>query len=163
MPAQFDFYRFHMVIQKAFGWENYHLFQFSPSGYGSYPAISMPNPEFDDDAADAATTKLSEVFEKEKQTFTYIYDFGDDWIHKITLEKITEDRTLKADCTAGKGACPPEDCGGPWGYAHLLETIKNPANEEYEDMKEWLGLADDEEWDVNNFDLEDAAAMVKLV
>ena len=163
VPAQFSFYKFHLVIQAAFGWDNYHLFQFSPSGYGSYPTITIPSAEYDDDITDAEKTKLSKVFTKEKQTFTYIYDFGDDWSHKITLEKIISDKTLNAHCTAGKGTCPPEDCGGPWGYANLIEVLKDPANPEHNDMKEWLGLEDDEEWDVNGFDLEETSAIVRSI
>ena len=39
--------------------------------------------------------------------------------------------------------CPPEDCGGVWGYEDLLEIIKNPGHEEYEEYMEWLGGAFD--------------------
>ena len=112
---------------------------------------------------DAAKTKINEIFKKENQKFSYIYDFGDTWEHAITLEKIKPEKTAIADCIAGKGACPPEDCGGSWGYANLLEILKNPANPEHSEMKEWLGLEDDEEWDIDDFDLEDTAAIVRLV
>ena len=58
----------------------------------------------------------------------------------------------KADLIDGKGACPPEDCGGPWGYAGLKEKLANPQHEEYAELKEWMGLEEDEEWDPNDFD-----------
>jgi len=164
VPSQFSFQRFHLVIQEAFGWENYHFFQFSPGGFGSGPFIKEP---FEDDDyegfMDAGKTKINEIFKKEGQKFTYIYDFGDSWEHKITLEKITADKTILADCTNGKGSCPPEDCGGPWGYMNLIEILKDPTNPEYEEMKEWLGLDDDEEWDADGFDLEETRAMVRIV
>ena len=165
VPAQFSFYKFHLVIQEAFGWENCHLFQFSPKGFGSYPVIKEPFEEDEDygEVMNAAKTKLNEIFKKEAQTFNYIYDFGDNWEHKITLEKIKTDKTITADCTGGKGACPPEDCGGTWGYTNLIEVLKDPANPEYEEMKDWLGMDDDEEWDVNDFNLEEVRAMVRLV
>jgi len=64
---------------------------------------------------DAETFTLSEVFYKEKQTYTYIYDFGDDWEHKITLEKFLDESIDTPALIKGQGACPPEDCGGAWG------------------------------------------------
>ncbi len=53
---------------------------------------------------------------------------------------MTEDSAVKANCIAGKGACPPEDCGGPWGYEAFKETMNNPKHPEYKEMREWLGL-----------------------
>ena len=168
VPAQFSFAKFHLLIQAAFGWQNYHLFQFSPKGYGSSPTISIPNPDDDFffsaiEELNAAKIKLSDIFTKEKQKFTYIYDFGDDWIHEITLEKITNDTALVAACIAGKGACPPEDCGGPWGYMQLKEVLADPRHPEHEEMKEWLGLNEDEAWEAEEFDLEATNKIVKRV
>jgi hypothetical protein len=164
VPAQFSFRKFHLVIQAAFGWENYHLFQFSSGGFGSQPVIREPFDDGEDEPfMNAAKTKLTEVFKEEAQKFTYIYDFGDGWEHKITLEKIADDKTTRADCIAGKGTCPPEDCGGPWGYTNLLEVLKDPANPEYDEMKEWLGLDEEDEWDADNFVLEETRAIVRII
>lgn len=74
---------------------------------------------------------------------SYVYDFGDDWIHDITLEDIIEELHPHASCTAGKGVCPEEDCGGLWGY---------------EDMNE-NGEVDDPKY----FDLEAANKAVKVI
>jgi hypothetical protein len=41
---------------------------------------------------------LRKIFQKEGQTYAYIYDFGDDLIHKIILEKITNEKMLMASC-----------------------------------------------------------------
>src|ERR1700730_10587553 len=93
VPEQITFLRMHLVIQAAFGWEDYHMFQFSPKGYASEPIIGIPSeddfnyPDFK--KFDAKKVKLSEIFTVPKQKFTYIYDFGDDWKHQVTLEKIT--------------------------------------------------------------------------
>ena len=169
VPGHFSFTKFHRVIQAAFGWEDYHLFQFSPKGYGSSPVISIPDPEFeymersDRQKLHATKTTLTEIFTAEKQKFTYIYDFGDDWVHEITLEKLTDDAARTAACLAGKGACPPEDCGGPWGYAGLKEIVDNPKDAEYEEMREWMGFEPGEEWKPEDFDLADAQARVKKI
>lgn len=42
-------------------------------------------------------------------------------------------------CLTGKRACPPEDCGGPWGYAEFLEALADPAHESHASLLEWLG------------------------
>src|SRR5437588_758670 len=140
---------FHEIIQVVFGWENYHLYQFSSKGWGSRPVYKVPDPQdYGYESEDSRATKLSEVFTDLKQTFTYIYDFGDGWIHHITLEKILEERIFNSKCVDGKGACPPEDCGGPWGYLNLKETLANPKHPDYKDTREWLGLGKGEQLDI---------------
>ena len=98
-----------------------------------------------------------------KDRITYIYDFGDDWKHSITLIKITP---LKVDgpfVTSGKGKCPPEDCGGIWGYEGLIDTVNDPKNPEYEDMREWLGMDDGDVWNVHEFDMDGVNKVLKRV
>jgi hypothetical protein len=56
-------------------------------------------------------------------------------------------------CMAGEGACPPEDCGGPWGYEHLREVLADPTSDEHEDMLAWLGLDKGNDFDPHRFDL----------
>lgn len=169
VPAGFSFSKFHKVIQAAFGWENYHLYQFSPKGWGSEPVIGVPDPSGFESPFDkmkelnSAKTKLSDIFTKEKQKYTYVYDFGDDWLHEITLEKITDDTAAAASCIDGKGACPPEDCGGWPGYERLKEIMADPADPEHEEMKEWLGMEEDEKWDAGHFDLAAAQAIVRKI
>lgn len=161
VPETITFHKFHDLIQLVFGWEGYHLYQFSPSGYGSNPVIADPS-EDDMDVPDlnAKKTKLNQVFTTEKQKFNYLYDFGDDWAHQIVLEKILPDEIKRPVCLAGKGTCPPEDCGGPWGYENLKAILADPKHEEYEDMKEWMEL-EDEEWDANYFEPEEVNEMLK--
>lgn len=164
VPAQFSFLRFHKVIQASFGWENYHLFQFSPKGYGSFPSIGIPDPDgFDDSTNDCKKIKIAEIFNKPGQKYTYIYDFGDDWEHKITLEKITDEKSLIADCIDGDGACPPEDCGGPWGYENLKIIMGDPKNPEHNRMREWLGLNKKGKWDAQTFNLRKTSEAVRRV
>lgn len=77
----------------------------------------------------------------------YEYDFGDSWIHRVTLEReSTADPDLTYPrCLAGARACPPEDCGGPPGYEELLRVLRNPTLDEYQDMLDWLGRPFDSE------------------
>jgi len=161
VPATFSFAQFHLVIQRAFGWYNCHLYQFSEKGYDSDVFIGEPSPDDFGEVKDSWKIKLSKVFTRKGQKYIYIYDFGDDWIHKITLENIEKIDAANADCIAGKGACPPEDCGGPWGYEELKETLADPKHPEHTSMCEWLGLKKGKPWNAAAFDLEAAKELVK--
>lgn len=146
VPANFTFSGFHAVIQEAFGWWNEHLYCFGDKPYSQSLYIAEENKEdwYRPDY-DARKFTLGELFGDGGiiKKFCYVYDFGDDWIHDITLEDIIEELHPHASCTAGKGACPEEDCGGQWGY---------------EDMKE-NGEVDDPK----DFDLEAANKAVEAV
>ncbi len=165
VPANFSFAKFHEVIQAAFGWQNCHLYLFSREGFVSSPWIKIPD-EGDADTdvrvLNASRTKLIDIFPA-NQKYTYIYDFGDDWMHKIKLEKIADGNQKHAELLAGKGACPPEDCGGPWGYERLKEILKDPENPELEEMKEWLGMEKDDVWDAQSFNLEEKKEAVRSI
>lgn len=164
VPADITFHTFHQIIQTAFGWENSHLYQFSLKGWGSLPSYKIPDDEdYIDEVEHSQIIRLLEVFNARAQTFTYIYDFGDDWKHSILLEEILEEGTNNAVCLAGQGACPPENCGGVPGYAHLIEVLADPKNPEYKDLRRWLGITKKNEWDVNAFDLETVNSKLKAL
>jgi len=110
--------------------------------------------EDDADASDESIkkVKLQDLKLKTKQEFLYVYDFGDNWEHTITIEKISENtENLKTPlCLEGKRACPPEDCGSIPGYEDILYALKNPDDEDSEDLLEWLG----EDYDPEEFEVE---------
>ncbi len=130
----------HIVFQVVMGWTDSHLHQFvhQRTFYG------VPDPEFDFmdmEVLDEANFRLNQLLKKEKETMVYEYDFGDDWKHKITLEKILPYDAKQAVpvCVKAKGACPPEDVGGTWGYYDFLEAIEDREHPEHESYKEWVG------------------------
>jgi hypothetical protein len=139
----------HEIIQVCMGWYGEHLWAFEINGeeYGD-----DPEGEMDMDMASARKVKLSRLVQAGVKKFRYVYDFGDNWEHVIEIEKVLEadPKAKYPRCTKGSRACPPEDCGGPWGYAELLEAIRNPKHEQHEDMLEWIGG----EFDPEAFDLE---------
>lgn len=168
VPSNFNFYDLHSIIQLTMGWDDYHMFQFSPTGYGSYPCISDDTEEEMDDFfgnkrenLEAEETLLSDIFSKENQKFTYIYDFGDDWVHKITLEKILTDDIQTPQIITGKGQCPPEDCGGPWGYEELIQILNNPDHPEHKSYRDWMGMEDYENWDASYFNLKEVQEILQ--
>jgi hypothetical protein len=107
----------------------------------------------DMNSVDYKKMKIFDLLTVEKEKIIYEYDFGDGWEHEIILEKILPvDKKLKYPiCLAGKMNCPPEDCGGVWGYAEMIEILKQPKHEEYENIIEWLG----DELDPEYFDKEE--------
>ena len=115
--------------------ENYHVYQFIV-GHTYFGELS---PDFDTENDRKA--KLSQILPREKQKFTYEYDFGDSWLREILVEKILppEPGVRYPLCLKGRRACPPEGCGSVWAYGDLLEILKDPGNEEYEEMMDWLG------------------------
>lgn len=141
-----DLQSLHAIIQAVMGWSGSHLFQFIINGQ-YYSELSDESDDFND-AEPAEDYALNEFVVRPKQKITYEYDFGDGWEHEILLEEILDkdSQTQYPECIAGKMACPPEDCGGPWGYAELLEVIKNPKHPEHEDMMDWLGGEFDPEY-----------------
>jgi DNA invertase Pin-like site-specific DNA recombinase len=135
----------HLIVQEVMGWDNYHLHSWTIAGidYG------QPQPEFN--VRSEKTVTLRQVVKGEKSKFFYTYDFGDSWEHEILVEKelpSTPDTNYPV-CITGKRACPPEDCGGSWGYAELLEIISDPSHPEYEERMEWVG----ESFNPDTFDL----------
>lgn len=133
----------HLIIQAAMGWYNCHLHSFSIQGieYGE------SQPDYGLDIRDETKVKLNQVIKSEKAKFFYTYDFGDSWEHSIVVEKILpKDPSISyPKCIKAKRACPPEDCGGAWGYMEFLEAIQNPTHPEHESFLEWVGGSFDSE------------------
>lgn len=131
---EITYHDLHMVIQKVFGWEDYHLYEFIVDGN------KIGNLENDDFGHLTSEAKDTLIFTNKKK-FQYEYDFGDAWEH--TIEIIEElDADPKTDypvCVGGKGACPPEDCGGVDGYRELVKAMKRGSDAKKKEFKEWLG------------------------
>ncbi|RFM30902.1 plasmid pRiA4b ORF-3 family protein [Chitinophaga silvisoli] len=149
VPADYTFYQLHMTIQAAFGWENNHLFQFSQTGLMDKICYGLPGDDIDPEITtiDARKTKVSRIFKKEGQTYCYVYDFGDEWNHKILLEGIEAKDMNGPYCLDGGGACPPEDVGGLSGYYEMVKILKTKNHPEKAEYIQWLGLVSGEKWD----------------
>jgi hypothetical protein len=146
VPANYSFWDLHVAIQDSMGWLDYHLHEFeivNPTTCEKV-RIGLPDEEYDEPdkiAIPDHKENISDYFNKNNCIARYEYDFGDSWIHTIKFEKIllAIPGEKYPKCIGGKMACPPEDCGGIPGYYNLLSILKNPKNEEYEDMINWLG------------------------
>ena len=134
----------HEIIQDVMGWTDSHLFSFfiKKVEYTDKDAIAEMGR-----GKDAETVSVRRLKFKKGDTFKYVYDFGDDWSHTLKVEDISvpEPEVDYPVCLAGARECPPEDCGGPFGYIELLNILNDPDHEEHESMKEWAGADFDPE------------------
>lgn len=144
VPSDLRLDRLHDVIQIAMGWGNAHLHEFivgtlrDGEHYGSamHDSVGFGPPT-------RAETKftLRQIAPAKGSKFIYWYDFGDDWYHDISVKSVIAqipDQPVPY-CVRAARACPPDDCGGPWGYANLLAILTDPKHEEHADMRDWLG------------------------
>ena len=141
VPGDVTLRQLHEVLQLTMGWENSHLHEFRVDGV----SYGEPDDDFDTDVKDERLVRLARVAPGAGASLTYLYDFGDGWEHDVIVEKILppEPRVRYPLCLAGEGACPPEDVGGAWGYDEFLAAIRDPSNEQHDEMLEWIGGAFD--------------------
>jgi len=147
----------HGVLLQAMGWDggHMHLFHLGKTDYGeTHPELEHVEDQWE--------VRLCDVAPKAKKRFVWEYDMGDTWLHEIFVEKIDPAAPpLKgaAVCLAGARACPPEDCGGVYGYEDFLKAVRDPKHESHEEMLEWIGG----EFDPEAFDLKETnKALSKL-
>lgn len=139
----------HRIFQAAMGWEDYHLYSFEVRGleYGEEDPDGWL--EFRDPGI-----RLREVAPVEGVSFRYTYDFGDEWVHRVTVEGVgpAEADTAYPRLLDGARACPPEDSGGPWGYTEILDALADPDHDEHDRWRVWVG----EDFDPSEWDREEA-------
>lgn len=141
VPTDIRLADLHTVIQVVMGWEDYHLYAFRVGRRLTWGIRDRDWPEDDTRSAKSATLAELLAHLKRTKTFQYLYDFGDDWLHTIKLDAVAEadPETAYPRLLEARGACPPEDCGGPWGYAEYLDAIADPDHEDHEEMIAWRG------------------------
>jgi uncharacterized protein len=151
VPADAQLSLVHSVLQLAMGWEDYHLHEFVGADRKRYGVVD--DEYIDVEVLDEQQYPLSALLGEPGDRCLYVYDFGDDWVHELKLESVSEpgpgDEPIW--CLDGAGACPPEDCGGVPGYAALLESLRDRTDGEHADAVELLG----EEFDPEAFDCAD--------
>jgi len=128
--------RLHETLQAALGWTNAHLWELraEETGWG------IPDPDWPDGPLDAKKATLWDVIEDAGvMELMYLYDFGDGWEHTITIVEFddADPNTKYPVLLDADGRCPPEDVGGPWGYAECLEAIDDPEHDRHKEMIEW--------------------------
>jgi len=151
VPAGYSFWDLHVAIQDAMGWTDSHLhaFEIVDPKQGRIE-IGIPDPDGEADVFAGWTRKLAKHFKKPGDGLVYEYDFGDSWRHTVLLEEISEAEpdTRYPRCIDGARKCPPEDCGGVWGFGEFLKAIADPSHDEHADLLTWVGGS----YDPSDFD-----------
>lgn len=149
VPSNITLADLHAAVNEVMGWTNSHLHQFilRDRRFGDATMDDTEELELEDERKVRLDSLIGEG-----QSIEYEYDFGDGWLHDVKVEKKLEfdGRLPYPLCVGGARACPPEDCGGPGGYEHLLEVLKDKKDPEHDDTITWVGgHFDPEGFDVN--------------
>ncbi|MBX6740511.1 MAG: plasmid pRiA4b ORF-3 family protein [Acetobacteraceae bacterium] len=148
----------HLVLQAAMGWTNRHLYEIRARDVG----WGVPDPDWGEGPLNARKTRLLDVLEDTgAKTLKYLYDFSDGWEHTIKVERITDPISglIYTYLIDAAGRCPPEDVGGPWGYAEFLEAIADRKHENHTEMVQWAGAP----FDPNTIDFDEQVKAVEAL
>ncbi|GGF15475.1 plasmid pRiA4b ORF-3 family protein [Subtercola lobariae] len=146
IPGEFTMADVHDVLKEAFGWTNSHLHRFDLGAAYSrdVPGIVMQY-EIDegDDGILESTVTLDQVVSGPGDAFTYTYDFGDNWSHRIVVEKVESldeaaPDARPAQCLVARRNGPPEDIGGIHSFDELLAAAREPSTNQDEWVQEQL-------------------------
>jgi hypothetical protein len=160
VPANLRLPDLHGVVQLAMGWRDAHLYHFMV-GNRSESVRFYGDPDLlDIDLMQQAEGRfindlnvpIDHLLVNRNDWIRYEYDFGDGWIHRLTLEDIHVQPLKLARlprCVAGRRACPPEDSGGVPGYEQVLEILANPAHPEHQELLVWIGSFDQKRFDLD--------------
>jgi len=164
VPGEWTFAMLHPYLQWVMGWESAHAHEFhvgeiviAPKAWIQQMALNSNVDRYRDEKKGSLSKVVRELGVTGE--FEYHYDVGDGWIHRIVVEQTpagwTKIELPIPACTAGENACPPEDVGGPPGYAHFLECIANPSKQGHVDMLQWTGgVFDPKGFDLNRLNRE---------
>jgi Plasmid pRiA4b ORF-3-like protein len=149
VPDTYTLHQLHRVIQLLFGWLDDHLYGFDVGER----RFEQPMEHAEDE--DSTAVRLSDLQLSKNARLAYAYDFGDDWVHEIVVDDIhivtlidEHDERLLPALSSGERAGPPEDCGGPFGYAEMLEALRDPSHPEHEQYRQWSHGYDPELFDL---------------
>ncbi len=147
VPTSVTLKTLHNIIQATMGWFDYHLWEFTIAErrYG----LPMDEDWGTEPRADASKVRLRDLLKQPRTTIDYIYDFGDNWEHRLT---ITDVRAGDANLSypryiGGERNGPPEDCGGLPGFYETLDAATDPEHPDHAEAKLWI-----DDYDPNEFD-----------
>lgn len=171
VPDNYNFWELHVAIQDAMGWTDCHphVFQFRRKNSRKQVLIGIPDsedPVEEGNILPGWEIPVKKHFNTLGDSCLYEYDFGDGWVHDVLLEGflLKEKGQKYPQCLDGYRACPPENCGGPYGYCDLLRMLSDPENEGYEEAVDWLGEdCDPEKFNPDDVKFDDPKKRLKKI
>ena len=172
VPVDYNFDQLHHIIQAAFGWRSSHLYMFAENGFQDLITISSP---FDTEACVNAqkvaifpilnNLHSRKILSGQSAGMKYIYDYGDSWEHEISTVGFVDAAKAEIKLLDGEGACPPEDCGGIYGFSDLKKCLKTnlPSEIHGESWIPWLNNMGYLNYDPNVFDLKKARKRLSML
>jgi hypothetical protein len=139
--AQLSLHQLHPILAVVMGWSGKFSFRFknSPKGTNGSPVTPPFSP----------ATPLTQVLLRPGDSLLYTYNPEQGWLHKVWLETTIDPPNTHMPlphCHAGERGCPPETCGGMWGYEELIDRLSDPDDPEYEQLWETVGGDFDPDW-----------------
>ncbi len=138
IPSGASFADLHQVIQTAMGWNDEQSHQFRHGKGKSLTSVISNNGKEQvapgDTFLDEKEVKLSDFVGRRRLPLRllYRYDFFDDWTHELVIEEKNEDDEKSAEMLGGERACPPEDCGGAFGYRECMGGFDEWMDDDYD-------------------------------
>lgn len=136
VPSDLSLAKLSRLLELTMGWYGGHLHAFEADGV----SFGVPDLDWGDRLRDERRARLADVLPGAGAKMRWDYDFGDGWEHDVVVEAIL-DRDPKVrypTCIAGRRACPPEDCGGPYGYADMLDALRDSRHPSHEEFRDWV-------------------------
>lgn len=158
VPLDLRLRRVHDVIQAVFDWTTSHLHQFEV-GERLYGMTEVMGDDLGGERLRSdRNVKLGKALESGVEEFLYIYDFGDNWEHWIIVEQTfaPEPEVEYPVLVDGARRAPPEDIGGPPGFAEFLEVIADESHPDHAELQSWHA----EPFDPDDMQLEKVEAML---
>ncbi len=165
VPGDILLPRLHDMLQATMGWTDSHLHRFRTGNDRNAAEFLTPfDVEEGDEGMLEDDVRLDQILAADGDRLWYEYDFGDGWEHVLRVEKVLDAPPITPVCVAGRLACPPEDCGGVWGYRELAEWVRNGYDDALvpevfdtaEEGRMWLP----DDWHPDHFDLNEVNAWI---
>lgn len=162
VPEKFTFLDLHWVIQGLFNWSNEHLYQFHLGKMYDSEAVSAPGQDLDKIRGryknhNAKATRLADFLTNNIKKLYYIYDFGDHWVHEISVMRKPKEEVMFPVCIDGENVAPVEDSGGIYGFYDMLFALENTESpDEKAELEDWFGLLPGQKFeDAHPFDIQE--------
>lgn len=100
-------YDLHLEIQEALNWDNDHMFSFylgedrrdRKNEYSANPLGEHYKSSFGEPSNSASETEIRDLDLQKGQSFSYLFDYGDELLHKVVVESIEDVKTSEVPLT----------------------------------------------------------------